>query len=659
MKLKKMMGTAIVALLLCPVLAFAGNPPADEELFDLSIEELAEVEVVTAGRQPQAISKAPAAMSVVTAEDIKQLGATQLSEALQMVVGIHLGRTNSFFSLAGGIRGFHKLPANKFVFLIDGIATSYEVYGIPELFQLPITLEEIEKIEVLRGPGSSLYGANAMFGVINVITKDPADTKGTSFSIKAGEDQTFWASLMQGGSVKDLDYRIAAGWKETDNDDFIAWANDPEQRYYKFNASLDYHLDPNSTLSMFTGYIHPEEMDILLESTGPIAFSDGDTIKTVLSYTSEDPNITLKAHLKHMDENDGDSLGKKQLYFKMGERGLEFQHQFRPLNRDTLIWGANLSQKYADGPSIDGRETHNNVGIYLDNTYALTDQISLNTGIRYDDHTCTGSSVSHRVSLMYTPYLHHHFRLTWGSSFRNPDFIECYYNRISPYKNGTYLRVFGQDDNDPEKAMTYELAYMGQLSEKCSVNANFFYSELDDFIYFIQHGKPYVDEAVGGTVIPHPFTNIGDAYQFGVELEFSYRLTPWLSAKANYTYLDQHEKDERVEQLLAMTPHNMASGQLRAKFENGLSANLTVHYKDVTRWRRYTWESPEGHTTAGGLADSHTYANLRAGYAFELAGSPAELGIAVYNVFGTTFDEYPLDTSDVARRITGSFSIQF
>ena len=182
MKLKKIMETIIILLLSYPVAAIASQSSADMDLFKMSLDELAEVKVVTASRHAQSIAEAPAAMSVVTAEDIRQLGATELSEALSMVVGVHLGRTNSFFSLAGGIRGFHKLPANKFVFLIDGIPTSFEVYGIPELYQLPITLEEIEKIEVLRGPGSSLYGANAMFGVINIIPKYPAVPEGSSLS---------------------------------------------------------------------------------------------------------------------------------------------------------------------------------------------------------------------------------------------------------------------------------------------------------------------------------------------------------------------------------------------------------------------------------------------------------------------------------------------
>ena len=103
----------------------------------------------------------------------------------------------------------------------------------------------------------------------------------------------------------------------------------------------------------------------------------------------------------------------------------------------------------------------------------------------------------------------------------------------------------------------------------------------------------------------------------------------------------------------------MVNGQLRVKFNNGISANLSAHYKDVTEWRTYWWFAPEGDTMAGGRADSHIYANLRLGYAFDCHGHRAEVGLAAFNVFNTTFDEYPLSTSDLERRITASFFIQF
>lgn len=660
--LKKSLAISVcISLLLClPAFSYSQEQPRDEDFLDMSLYELMNVKVTTAGRLSQKISEAPAAMSVVTAEDIRQSGVTSLSEALAMVPGVHLGKTSSVFQAAGGIRGFHKLPANKIVLLIDGTPWAYEIYDILVLDQIPVSLEEIEKIEILRGPGSSLYGANAMFGVINVITKKPEATQGTLFSIIAGEQETLVSTLMHGGSVDDrLFYRFTLGWNQAENDDYIAWSSDPDKKYWKINTSADYRVSDNSGISFFAGYLNPENQDVILESTGPIDWSGADTFKTVLSWQSKNPNLTVKAHFKETDWNDGNSLGEDVLNFQMGTRGLEILHKRNPFANDTLVWGANFNQKYAEGPSIGGKQTHELPGLFLDNTYDITDQISMNAGLRCDRHPNTDYTVSHRLSLMLSPYSKHNFRLTWGTSYRNPDFVENYYSRISPYGEGSYLHVFGQEDNDPEKAETYELGYYGQVSKKCVISVNLFYSYLDDFIYFIQQGDPYFDPARNGIVIPYPFTNIGDAEQYGAEVEFNCQMTRWLNGIVNYAYSDQEAKDPRTRSLVVMTPRNMVNGQLRAIFDNGISVNVSAHYKDVTEWRRYLWPSPEGNTMAGGRADSHIYANLNLGYAFDFSGKPARVGMAAFNLFNTAFDEYPLSTSDIKRRVTGSFLIRF
>lgn len=659
MKHKKLIVICLSLVLFLPLPLLARPQAQTNDLFEMSLDDLMNAEVVTAGRQRQKFAEAPAAMSIVTAEDIRQSGALSLSEALRMVVGIHLGYTNSSYMLAGGIRGFHKLPANKIVLLIDGVPWSYEMYGVPSFFHIPITLEEIERIEVLKGPGSSLYGPNAMFGVVNVITRRPGDTPGTFLSVTAGEHQTLAGTFMQGGAAgENLDWRLSFGWDEMDNRDYIAWSSHPVHRYGKFNTSVDYRTGDNARVSLFAGYLSTRRQDVIVESVGPVDQSGTDIIKTVLSYVAEDPAVTVRAHCNEKGWSDGYSLGEKILNFKMGQRGVEFQHQWAPFAGDTLVWGANFDQEYAEGPSIGGKHTHDMPGMFFDNTRHVTKTVGLNTGLRYDHHPNTGSTVSHRISLLHNPFANHHFRATWGSSYRNPDFIESYYDRVSPISENMDLRVFGNRNNDAEKAETWELGYNGRYFEACMISGSLFYSELRDVVYFIRSGDPHIDPETDRIIIPTPFLNIGDAKQHGAEIELNWQVASWLNAIVNYTWLEQKEKDAAVRQLLIMTPRHMANGQLRARFNNGFSANMSLHYKDKTEWRQYTWFSPDGDTDAGGRADSYVFANLRVGYAFSLAGKPAEISLAALNLFDTGFDEYPMDTSDVARRITGSISLR-
>lgn len=655
----KLLAISLSLVLFLPMFLFAHTQEQSNDLFEVSLNDLMSAEVVTAGRQRQKFVEAPAAMSVVTAEDIRQSGALTLSEALRMVVGIHLGYTDSNYMLASGIRGFHKLPANKIVLLIDGVPWTYEMYGIPAFFQSPVALEEIERIEVMKGPGSSLYGPNAMFGVVNVITRRPSETSGTFLSVTAGEHHTLSGTAMQGGSVaENLDWRLSLGWEEADNRDYIAWSNHPVHRYGRFNTSADYHLGDNARISLVAAYLDSRRQDVIVESVGPVDQSGSDIIRTVLTYAADDPGITVRAHYNEKGWSRGYSLGEKILDFKMGQRGIEFQHQWAPFSGDTLVWGANFDQQYAQGPSIGGKNTHEMPGVFLDNTWCVTETVGLNTGLRYDHHPNTGDTVSHRVSFLYNPFLNHHFRATWGSSYRNPDFIESYYERFSPIGENMDIRVFGDKTNDAEKAETWELGYTGRCFESCMISANLFYSELRDVVYFIRTGDPYIDPETGRTIIPMPFLNIGDARQHGAEIEFNWQIASWLNAIVNYTWMEQKEKDEAVRQLLIMTPRHMGNGQLRARFNNGFSANMSLHYKDKTEWRQYTWFHPEGDTMAGGRADSYVFANLRVGYAFSLVGKPAEISVAALNLFDTGFDDYPMDTSDVARRITGTLSLR-
>ncbi|MBF0101307.1 MAG: TonB-dependent receptor, partial [Desulfobacterales bacterium] len=322
-------------------------------------------------------------------------------------------------------------------------------------------------------------------------------------------------------------------------------------------------------------------------------------------------------------------------------------------------------------PAIQDR-SHNLYGSFFDNTYTLIDssdhEIALNGGLRYDNHPNTGGTVSHRLSLMYSLMNFHYFRLTWGSSYRNPDFIESYYDRFSLYKKGdintnspdTYLHVYGQESNQAEKAMVYEFAYLIESPSRYRASAILFYSQINDFVYFItESDRLYWDSSLNGNVIPMPFKNIGDAHQYGAEAELYVPITDYLSGTINYTWYDQKEEEKIVKQLLLMTPQQMANAQLRFTFKKGWSANVSAHFRDATEWRTYTWEHPERSTHAGGKAPGYLIANSRIAYEFTTDGNQIEIALAVFNLFDKHYDAYPMDTSDIRRRITGYFSLAF
>src|SRR5467141_2840884 len=182
------------------------NPP--ENLKQVSLEELGQIEVTTASKVPVKASRTPAAIYVITQEDIRRSGATSIAEALRLAPGVEVARVDSnTWSL--GVRGFGSALSRSVLVLIDG-RTVYTPLFAGVYWQVQDTLlEDIERIEVIRGPGGTIWGANAVNGVINIITKSTKDTHGMFASMSGGNvDQGIGEVRVGGGNGRSFNYRI-------------------------------------------------------------------------------------------------------------------------------------------------------------------------------------------------------------------------------------------------------------------------------------------------------------------------------------------------------------------------------------------------------------------------------------------------------------------
>lgn len=167
------------------VSATANNIRANAQLLDLPIEELMKVQVTTASRHSQKLAEIPAAVFVITQDDIRRSGATSIPEALRMAPGVEVARIGTD-KWAINIRGFNGRFADKLQVLMDGRSVYNPLFSGVQWEQLDTFMEDIERIEVIRGPGAALWGANAVNGVINIITKKAHDSQGTLFTAGGG-----------------------------------------------------------------------------------------------------------------------------------------------------------------------------------------------------------------------------------------------------------------------------------------------------------------------------------------------------------------------------------------------------------------------------------------------------------------------------------------
>ncbi|MDA0738713.1 MAG: TonB-dependent receptor plug domain-containing protein [Nitrospirae bacterium] len=237
--------------------ANVSGPLAMTQSLDEELQYLQEEKVVTAVRHEQPISESPSNIYVITAEDIRQSGATDIPTLLRRVPGMEVMQTTGAdFNVS--VRGNNQLIANRILVLIDGRSIYLDGQGTVLWPLLPVTLPEISRIEVLKGPASAVYGFNAFDGVVNIITTSPEKLKGTTFQIGAGEFGTIRTAAVHAGAHKLLRYRVSTGWDQNqqwNNRDGLAF------RAYKFNLHTDYTLGPTSTLSASGGIVDSNRFD--------------------------------------------------------------------------------------------------------------------------------------------------------------------------------------------------------------------------------------------------------------------------------------------------------------------------------------------------------------------------------------------------------------
>jgi len=198
----------LILSILYPLSGYPQVPELTEEVFFQPIET-----VITAGRTEQSIERAPATITVISSEEIRASGALTIPELLRFVPGIDVMTITASHSEANA-RGLNQLLSNKLLVLIDGRSVYFDFYGGVIWQGLPILLNQIDRIEIVRSPGSALYGANAFSGVINIITKTPRQLNGGHLQVHGGENGTVHTSAVQGEWKGDTGYRFALGTRK-------------------------------------------------------------------------------------------------------------------------------------------------------------------------------------------------------------------------------------------------------------------------------------------------------------------------------------------------------------------------------------------------------------------------------------------------------------
>ena len=493
-------------LLLQASVAWAQN----DDLFEFFA---AEAQVITASRRPQAILQAPATVYVVTAEDIEASGAHNLWDALRSVPGVDVMSSRTSYGEVS-IRGLNKAFNNRTLVLVDGRSVLNGDQDRINWTSLPVLLEEIERIEVVEGPASALYGANAISGVINIITKTPQQTQGAQLNYTVGERRTHLGSLLYSGRQQKLDYRLGLGWRTTnrfENDALRA------SEVMVLHGLLGYELSSGARLNLSGGGTRAETNASLGALSEGIEDADRGFVRA--DYVRRDTRLRFfwegeSGHLESLAIPQDPSVDY-DFY------DLNLEHTLVHAPRHNLVVGGGYRQADFQSDVItSGRVQHNLWALFFENEWRPADSWALWASGRLDQHPHTDLVFSPRFSAIFIPVPEHALRFSTGTSFRNPTLIENHVDFVEPVEVPELdlvldFEFLGNTAMEPERLLFFEVAHSAQMGRIKTTAAGFHY-RLKDGISSSASGIDVVDSAK--IAVTTSFQNRGETRAWGGEL---------------------------------------------------------------------------------------------------------------------------------------------
>ncbi|OGT98464.1 MAG: hypothetical protein A2079_07170 [Geobacteraceae bacterium GWC2_48_7] len=548
---------------------------AGGDLSEFSLEQLMQVKVekvITASRFSQRVTEAPASMSVITSDEIRKYGYRTLADVLRSVPGLYVSNDRNYSYL--GVRGFSR-PGDfnsRILLLIDGHRLNDSIFDTAAIgTEFPLDIDLIDHIEFMRGPGSSLYGSNAFFGVINIITRNAEEVK-RELSASAANYET-WSGRASYGTVFDSGLEVLLSGTIYDSAGqrslfFPEFASSPSAGYaFRSDYDSSKSIYARFSLSDFTltGLFGTRKKGVPTGAYGTV-FNDPNT-RTI----DERGYLDLSYRKNYSDWVE---VSARVFYDHYGFDGAYVIDNGTPpstTNLDTALgswWGAetvvtltnftdhNLSlgaefrnnqtqnQKNTDvdppAINLDDRRHSVNWGVFIQDEYHILKPLRISLGVRYDNYDAF-DAINPRVALVYTPVEATAFKLLYGEAFRAPNVYERY------YEDGFSLAA--NPDLKPEKIRTYDAIWEQYFLDNYRSSAGVFYYRVNDLIsQTINDSSMLV------------YRNIEKAEAVGVALSLE---GYWQNgSKGRVSYNWQQTTDVSTGALLSNSPRHLAKANL-------------------------------------------------------------------------------------------------
>lgn len=563
---------AIAALVgVAPLVARANNA----QLLDMSLEELLNLEVTSVSKKSQKVSETAAAVFVVTADDIRHSGARNVPEALQGVPGLQVAQIDGN-KWAISARGFNGRFANKLLVLMNG-RTLYTPSFSGVYWDVKDTvMEDIDRIEIIRGPGGTLWGSNAVNGVINIITKTAADTQGTFLSSSYSNQSSLSATARYGASFgEDVQYRVYAKYFDEDgNEDRFGDDTNDDWQMARTGLRLDWQPTESQSVSFsaeaYTG--SPGESLDLATLTPPYvrrqdAVQDVSGYFVMADWTRDwSPESSTQARL-YWDVADRDALLIQE---DRETLDLDVQHRLLVGSRHDIVFGAGFRSNdidYQETPKIEIRHegsadlwnafVQDEIALVQDRWY-----LTLGTKLEHNDRSTEDIELLPNARLLWNITDEHHAWAAVTRSVRVPSDAERHTlirdtrpiippgSPENPAPVPAATAALGNHDMDSEELVSYEMGWRGRLSTRLSADMAVFFNdydklranELGDTICepsgVSVGADPLCVFSSTNTLTLLPFNNGIQAEAYGAELVVDWVATDQLGFRGVYSYLE-------------------------------------------------------------------------------------------------------------------------
>ncbi len=526
--------------------------------------DLGEV-IVAATKIEQYQAEVGSSTTVITAQEIEKRGKMTVVELLRTVPGVSVTQQ-------GGLGSFTQLylrggaPGHTMV-MIDGVEVKYLMEHDGGFFDFAhLTADNIERIEIIRGPQSTLYGSSAMSGVINIITKKGMGRPKFNISSEAGSHNTFRESFGLSGGTEKIDYSFSVS--QVDSDGISAAAGGAEDdgcEITNISGRLGFKVLDDSRLSLVLRYTDAEsDIDDGANQDDPnytigkrmfaskIQFDQplSNWWEHKLSFSFLDTERMYKDFPDDVDTGDN-----THSWYNGDIKKFEWQHNFFPFDFDTIICGFDYKEErgFADGYHAGStrfdRKTVDNKGYYLQNQLKLWEKLFTTVGLRTDDHQLFGTETVYKVSNAYLiPETGTRFKANWGTGFRAPSLYQLYSS-------------YGDPNMKAEKSESYDFGFEQSLFEDvASFGITYFHNDFKQMIAWDSDVSKYA--------------NIDKAETKGIEIETSVKPMEHLTISANHTFLDAENRATGLK--LTRRPKNKTNLAVNYGFSDKGNIDLSI-----------------------------------------------------------------------------------